>query len=183
MSAVCLPFSIGQMEIRQGGEDDIPLILGMLDGAVAWLAARGRTGQWGTQPWSARPKAVARVGEIVRSGTPWLAEIDGEPAGTITLTPEPTPYVAPADEPEVYVHLLVTDRRFAGRGVGAALLAHAVAETRRQGIGLLRVDCYAGDDGRLVEYYRGQGFEPTEPFSVDGWPGQLLAQRVRAAPA
>jgi GNAT superfamily N-acetyltransferase len=168
------------MKIRQGGPGDVPLVLGMLDGAVAWLAARGRTGQWGKEPWSARPKAVARVGEIVASGTLWLAEIDGEPAGTLTLTPGPGPYLEPADEPEVYVHLLVTDRRFAGRDVGAALLAHAVAETRRQGIGLLRVDCYAGDDGRLVAYYRSQGFTPTETFTVGDWPGQVLARRVPA---
>ncbi|MFE6819697.1 hypothetical protein ACFVBQ_34700, partial [Streptomyces sp. NPDC057675] len=26
------------------------------------------------------------VGEIVAEGTPWVAEIDGEPAGTMTLT-------------------------------------------------------------------------------------------------
>ncbi|MEO3750655.1 GNAT family N-acetyltransferase [Streptomyces sp. B6B3] len=166
------------MEIRKGGEGDLPVILGMLDGAVDWLVARGRTGQWGTEPWSARPRAVERVGEIVRSGTPWLAEIDGQPVGTITLSPEHSPYVAPPPEPEVYVHLLVTDRRHAGRGIGAALLAHAVAEARREGVGLLRVDCYAGDDGRLVEFYRGQGFEPTERFTVGDWPGQLLAQRV-----
>ncbi|WP_326597442.1 GNAT family N-acetyltransferase [Streptomyces sp. NBC_01803] len=166
------------MKIRQGGGDDIPLILGMLDGAVEWLVSRGRAGQWGTEPWSTRPKAVERVREIVASGTPWLAEIAGEPAGTLTLTPGPGTYLAPAGEPEVYVHLLVTDRRFAGRGVGAALLAHAVEETRRQGIGLLRVDCYAGDDGRLVAYYRAQGFSPTERFTVGDWPGQILARRV-----
>lgn len=86
----------------------------------------------------------------------------------------------PADEPEVFIHLLVTDRRHAGRGVGAALLAHAVTETRRLGIGLLRVDCYAGSDGRLVDYYRRNGFEPVQPFTVGDWPGQLLAQRVQA---
>ncbi|MDT0441907.1 GNAT family N-acetyltransferase [Streptomyces johnsoniae] len=170
------------MKIRQGGLDDLPVILGMLDGAVAWLAGRGRTGQWGSEPWSARPRAVERVREIVASGAPWIAEIDGEPAGSLTLTPGPGPYIAPVDEPEVYVHLLVTDRRFAGRGVGAALLAHAVAETRRQGVDLLRVDCYAGDDGRLVAYYRDQGFTPTERFSVGDWPGQLLARRMSAEP-
>ncbi|GAB2911248.1 GNAT family N-acetyltransferase [Streptomyces mayteni] len=166
------------IDIRAGGPADVPLILAMLDGAVEWLVARGRTGQWGTEPWSARPKAVDRVGEIVESGTPWIAEIDGVPAGTVTLTPEPPTYVDPVEEPEVYVHLLVTDRRFAGRGVGAALLAHSVAEARRQDIDLLRVDCYAGDDGRLVAYYRGQGFLPVRPFTVGEWPGQLLAQRV-----
>jgi GNAT superfamily N-acetyltransferase len=166
------------MEIRQGDERDIPAILGLLDRAVEWLVSRGRDGQWGTQPWSARPEAVARVGEIVRDGTPWLAEVGGETAGAMTLTPHPTPYVPAAAEPEVYVHLLVTDRRHAGHGIGGALLSHAVAEARRQGIGLLRVDCYAGGDGRLVEFYRGQGFEPVERFTVGDWPGQLLAQRV-----
>ncbi|MFD7509392.1 GNAT family N-acetyltransferase [Streptomyces sp. NPDC059853] len=167
------------MRIRSGGSDDVPLILGMLDGAVEWLVARGRTGQWGTEPWSARPKAVARVGEIVAGGEPWIAEIDGEPAGTLTLTPHPAPYVAAVDEPEVYVHLLVTDRRFAGRGVGAALLEHARAEARRKDISLVRVDCYAGDDGRLEAYYRSQGFALVEHFTANGdWPGALLAQRV-----
>lgn len=166
------------MKIRQGGLADVPAILDMLDGAVAWLAAQGRTGQWGTEPWSTRPEAVRRVRDIVASGTPWVAEVDGKPAGTLTLSAHPAPYVAPADEPERYVHLLVTDRAFRGLGVGSALLAHAVAETRREGVGLLRVDCYAGDDQRLVAYYRSQGFTPTETFTVGEWPGQVLAQRV-----
>lgn len=97
-----------------------------------WLNGKGITDQWGTRPWSASTKSVARVEELVAEGTPWIAEIDGVPAGTLTLTPLPPPYVAPADEPEVYVHILATDERFHGHGVGAALLAHAVDETRRQ---------------------------------------------------
>jgi GNAT superfamily N-acetyltransferase len=165
--------------IRKGGPQDVPVILAMLDGAVEWLVSRGSTQQWGTEPWSARPKAVAQVGEIVRSGTPWLAELDGRPVGTLTLTPHPGSYIEPADEPEVYVHLLVTDRRYKGRGIGAALLAHAVEETRRQGVELLRVDCYAGSGGALVDFYRRNGFTPTETFTVGEWPGQVLARRVR----
>jgi GNAT superfamily N-acetyltransferase len=171
-----------RLEIRKGGEDDVPAILGMLDRAVAWLVAQGHTGQWGTEPWSARPQAVARVHDYVRTRAPWLAEVGGEPAGTLVLSPRPAHNVAPADEPEVYVQLLVSDRRFAGRGVGAALLAHAVAEARRQGVGLLRVDCYAGNGGRLIDYYRRQGFTPTERFAVETergtWHGQVLAMRV-----
>lgn len=166
------------MKIRPGGPEDLPLVLGMLDDAVRWLVARGHTGQWGTEPWSTRPKARARVEGYLAEGAPWVAEIDGEPAGTLTLTTGPGPEVAPAGEPERYVHLLVTDRRFAGRGVGAALLAHAAEETRRAGVDLLRVDCYAGNEGRLVAYYVGQGFTPTEPFSVGDWQGQVLARRV-----
>jgi hypothetical protein len=50
------------LRIRPGGADDIPAVIGLFDRAVEWLVARGRTGQWGTKPWSAHPKAVASNG-------------------------------------------------------------------------------------------------------------------------
>ncbi|MEV4946349.1 GNAT family N-acetyltransferase [Streptomyces sp. NPDC053755] len=167
-----------EIRIRKGGADDVPAILAMLDSAVAWLNGKGITDQWGTEPWSARPKAVRQVEETVLEGSPWIAEIDGVPAGTLTLTPHPGPHVARVEEPELYVRLLTIDGRFHGRGVGAALLAHAAEETRRQGLSLLRVDCFAGSEGRLVAYYESQGFTPTEPFTVGEWRGQVLERRV-----
>ncbi|MEV7190879.1 GNAT family N-acetyltransferase [Streptomyces sp. NPDC093510] len=174
------------MQIRPGGADDVPAVLALFDGAVEWLVSQGRTGQWGTTPWSENPKAVALVEKYLTTGEPWIAEIDGEVVGTVTLTDGPGGDIIPeADEPERYIHLLVADhRRFPGRGVGRALLAHAAEETRRQGVSLLRVDCYAGDDGKLVAYYESNGFERTTPFTADNretgdaWPGQVLARRV-----
>lgn len=165
--------------VRPGSVDDLAVTLGMFDSAVAWLVANGRSGQWGTHPWSSRPDAVAKVGDMMRLGRPWIAEVDGEPAGTLTLSQTPlTDYIEAADEPEVYIHLLVIDRRFSGLGVGSALLAHACDEARRLGVGLVRVDCYAGSEGRLVDYYRRNGFEPVKTFTVGEWPGQLLARRL-----
>ncbi|CAL9450786.1 hypothetical protein SUDANB121_02452 [Nocardiopsis dassonvillei] len=166
------------MKLRPGGPDDLSTVLGMLDSAVEWLVSNNRTGQWGTEPWSSRPKAVARIEKMLAEGEPWIAEVDGEPAGTLVLDTAPGPEVPPADEPEVYVRLLVTDRRFAGRGVGSTLLEHAAEETRRRNVDLLRVDCFAGSGGRLVAYYTGQGFTPTETFTVGDWHGQVLAMRV-----
>ncbi len=168
------------ISIRDGGPDDVPAILGMLDSSVAWLVAQGRTGQWGSTPWSENPKGVAVVERYVAEGSPYIVEVDGVAAGTLTLTDSPGPYIDAVDEPERYVHLLASDRRFKGHGVGGALLAHAVEETRRAGISLLRVDCYAGDDRKLVAYYESNGFTATEAFVVgeDRWPGQVLARRV-----
>ncbi|MFE9750498.1 GNAT family N-acetyltransferase [Saccharothrix saharensis] len=171
------------MEIRRGDLDDLPAIMAMLDGAVAWLDASGRTGQWGSEPFSDQPGRVEGIAEKISAGTAWIAEVDGVPAGAMTLAPRPPRYVEPAAEPEVYVTLLVTARSHAGRGVGSALLAHAREETRRAGVELLRVDCYAGSGGALVDYYRRNGFEPTEPFTVGSWPGQVLARRIPASPA
>ncbi|MEU3688114.1 GNAT family N-acetyltransferase [Streptomyces narbonensis] len=166
------------MKIRKGGVDDLPAIISVLDSAVVWLNGKGITAQWGTEPYSARPAAVRQVGDTVAEGDLWIAEIDGVPAGTMTLTPHPGRHVPPADEPEVYVRMLATDVRFHGHGVGAALLAHAAEETRRQGVSLLRVDCFAGSEGRLVAYYEGQGFTRTDPFAVGEWQGQVLERRV-----
>lgn len=92
------------------------------------------------------------------------------------------PYVPAVDEPELYVRLLVTDRSLAGHGIGSTLLDHARELARAAGVGLLRVDCFAGGDGALVRYYERQGFTRTEAFAVpvngSEWPGQVLAQRL-----
>ncbi|MFD5699707.1 GNAT family N-acetyltransferase [Streptomyces lasiicapitis] len=168
------------LTIRPGGPADIPHFLRILDGAVEGLVAQGRTKQWGTEPLSRNPKVVEAIEKYVADGSPWLAEVGGEPAGMLMLTDGPGSYIPPVDEPEQYVHYLATDHRFAGLGVGSALLTHAAAETRRQGIHLLRVDCYAGNEGALVAYYESNGFVRTETFTVkDGtWPGQILEMRL-----
>ncbi|WP_225801108.1 GNAT family N-acetyltransferase [Streptomyces sp. NK15101] len=165
------------MKIRKGGAEDLPAMLAILDSAVVWLNGRGITAQWGTEPFSTRPRAVEQVARTMSEGDPWIAEIDGVPAGTMTLTPHPGQYVEPAGEPEVYVRLLATDADFHGHGVGAALLAHAAEETRRRRVSLLRVDCFAGSEGRLIEYYEKQGFTRTTAFAVGDWPGQVLERR------
>lgn len=169
------------MEIRSGGPDDVPVIMAMLDGAVAWLASNGRTGQWGAEPWSRDPRRVERITGIARDDEILVAEADGRPAGVMAVAPAPPSYVGAADEPELYITLLVTDRAFAGHGVGAALIGEARRLARARGAGLLRVDCYGGGDGRLVEYYRRQGFATVAEFKVGDWPGQVLSQRVDAA--
>ncbi|MBB5953590.1 GNAT superfamily N-acetyltransferase [Saccharothrix tamanrassetensis] len=166
------------VEIRRGGPADLPAVMAMLDGAVAWLEASGRTGQWGSRPWSADPERAGKIADRVRDDTVWIAEVDGEPAGTLIHSPAAPDYVPPAGEPELYVRLLVTSRAFTGRGVGGALLDHARAQARALGVELVRVDCYAGGDGRLVRYYRRNGFTPVGTFEVGEWPGQLLSDRV-----
>ena len=166
------------MRIRAGDHRDSGILLDLLDEAVAWLARQGRTGQWGTRPWSQRPEAAARIRGMAEREEPWIAEADGVPAGGLVLSGQPPAYVAPAGEPEVYVQLLVTSRAHAGQGIGRALLDHARDRARARGVGLLRVDCYRGGDGRLVDYYTRAGFTPTEAFEHNGWPGQVLAQRL-----
>ncbi|MEU9344605.1 GNAT family N-acetyltransferase [Streptomyces sp. NPDC048278] len=171
-----------QITIREGGPDDIPVILGMLDSSVEWLVGLGRTEQWGAAPLSAHEKTVESVARYMDEGVTYLAEADGVPAATLTLTDAPGAYLAhlpPPGEPERYIHWLASDRRFKGHGIGSALLAHAAEETRQAGVGLLRVDCYAGADGKLVRYYESNGFIRTDAYTATrDWPGQVLARRL-----
>jgi GNAT superfamily N-acetyltransferase len=168
------------IRIRPGNLADAPAVLDMLDSAVVWMNDRGNTEQWGTTPYSQKPGGVARVERYLTENAPHIAELDGTPVGALVLDSGPSPQmpIAPVAEPERYVRLLVSDRRHAGRGIGATLLAHAAEETRRAGVGLLRVDCWAGGGGELVAFYERNGFTPTDRFRSEAWPGQVLARRV-----
>ncbi|MEU4511813.1 GNAT family N-acetyltransferase [Nonomuraea wenchangensis] len=164
------------MRIRPGTPDDVPAVLAMFDSAVAWLTARGRTGQWGDQPFTGNPRRTEQVTRWAHGGGMRIAERDGRPAGCIVLG-DAHDYVTPAPEPELYVQALVIDRGHAGHDVGRTLLDHAAQQARERGLNLLRVDCYAGDDGRLVAYYESCGFTRQAPFTVGEWPGMLLHRR------
>ncbi|MER6073701.1 GNAT family N-acetyltransferase [Streptomyces sp. NPDC001817] len=170
--------------IREGGPEDIPVMLAMLDSSVEWLVSQGRTGQWGAEPLSENPRVAESVAGYMDKGRTYIAEVDGVPAATLTLSDGPGDYLShlpPPGEPERYIHWLASDRRFKGHGAGAALLAHAAEVTRRAGISLLRVDCYAGDDRKLVAFYEANGFVPTQTYTAgeqNDWPGQVLARRL-----
>ena len=162
--------------IRVGSVADFDAVVALMDGAVAWLVAQGRTGQWGDQPWSASPDRVARLRGMVEGSELLLLEQDGAVVAALAHGPTAHDYAPPVDEPEDYVLLLVSDP--AVRGAGRRLLDESWVRVRAAGVRLQRVDCYAGDDGRLVRWYESAGFTRTEPFEVKGWPGQMLERRV-----
>ena len=165
------------MRLRKGGEQDGDRLLAMFDDAVAWLAGRGLAGQWGGRRWSERDRTMSLVRELAGEDGFWIAEADGEPAGALVLTRQPPGHVPPLDPGRLYVSLLLTARKFTGRGVGAVLLDHARSQARRQGLTGLQLDCWAGGDRRLVDYYIRAGFTPTSAYDVNGRPEQRLEQR------
>ncbi|NYH51127.1 MULTISPECIES: GNAT family N-acetyltransferase [Nocardiopsis] len=165
------------MRLRQGGPADLPAVLETFDSTVAWLAAHGRSGQWGDQPWSRDPARIALVEELVTEGL-WVAEIGDEAAGFLTITEQAPDYAPPVAERELYVRLLLVSRAHAGKNVGGTLLALARRQAHVRGIGLLRVDCWAGGDGALVRYYERQGFTPVERVPSGDKEVQVFRQRV-----
>jgi ribosomal protein S18 acetylase RimI-like enzyme len=169
-----------QPVVRTGDSADTAAVLALFDRAVVWLVARGRTGQWGSAPFSTDRRRVAEADGWAAGGGLRIAEVDGAVAGALVLGEAP-PYVHPAREPELYLQAFVTDRALSGHGVGRALLDRAAAEAVERGTPLLRVDCWAGGDGALVRYYERAGFTRTERFTVGEWQGQILIRRCDRA--
>jgi GNAT superfamily N-acetyltransferase len=164
------------LSIRQGSAPDAEIVLALFDEAVEWLVARGQTGQWGTEPFSAVDRRVSAVKDWSAGGGLRIAELEGEPVGALVLGPR-WEWVEPVERPELYVMALVTSRRFAGRDVGGALVRRAVEEARDGGAELLRVDCWAGAPA-LVAWYERQGFVRSGTFEVTGWQGQVLSMEL-----
>src|SRR5215468_5410217 len=124
------------MSIRRAGRDDVPAVLALLDGATEWLVAHGRTDQWGTEPHSTSPRRVEQITGFADDGELWVAETGERIVGALAVG-DAMAYVPPATEPELYVRLLVTDRRSAGQNIGGLLLDHARELARQAGVGLL----------------------------------------------
>jgi len=162
----------GSLNIRHGSVADTQLLLDLFDEAVAWLVERGQPDQWGERPWSSRPETLAFVDKLVGSGGLRIAELDGEPVGALVVGERPG-HVPPVDLPELYVNLLLTSRRHAGKQLGARLVDVAIDEARAADRAVLRVDCWAGAP-TLIAWYQRQGFTPAGTFELNGWKGQIF---------
>jgi GNAT superfamily N-acetyltransferase len=167
-----LGFVPDPVAIREGQLADAPLLLRLFDEAVDWLVVRGQPGQWGGEPFSRRPAAIARVQDLAGGGGLRVAELDGQPVGALVVGSAPG-YAPPIDSSELYILLLLTSRLHVGRKFGSELVQVAIDEARAASRELVRVDCWAGAPG-LIAWYQRQGFTPTDSFEVKRWRGQIL---------
>lgn len=73
------------VQIRDGSEGDLHAALSLLDDAVRWLVARGRTGQWGEKPFSEVEARVAQIRSMLADRTARIAVSDGRVVGFCVL--------------------------------------------------------------------------------------------------
>ncbi|MGW4246325.1 GNAT family N-acetyltransferase [Nocardia sp. NPDC004722] len=126
---------------------------------TSWLAARG-SDQW-TRTGRGLPieTFVRSVATAVRNGETWIAELNGEPAATITVNDRADENLwSPGELADaVIVHYMIVDLRFAGLRLGESLLAHAACLARQKHRTWVRLDAWTTNEA-LHAYYRRAGF-------------------------
>lgn len=146
--------------LRQATIGDLGTICRLRVQRTAWLTARG-SDQW-TVAGRGLPIEIfaSSVGRALDSGETWIAEVDDEPAGTITVNHRADPGLWSAWElaDALIVHFMIVDLRFAGQRVGHRLLAHAATLARQQQRPWVRLDAWTTNYD-LHDYYRRAGFE------------------------
>jgi len=120
--------------IRQAGRSDVPLVTDILKEAAAWLRQSGKP-MW-------RDEEITEEGITGNIGLYFLAEVDGEPAGTVRFQVEDRLFWPDVPEGEsAFIHRLAVRRRFAGTGLSTGMLSWAVDRAGLLGKKYLRLDC------------------------------------------
>jgi GNAT superfamily N-acetyltransferase len=172
--------SASPLALSQADDTDTPTILGLIQEAADWLRTKN-TDQW-ARPWPDQEGLERRIRAAILQGTSWICWDDTTPAATITADPREDPYWSEAHpaEPAIYVHRLVVSRKYAGQGLGAALLDWAGGTARRKhGASWIRLSAWTTND-RLHSYYRRQGFSLVGFHPDAGYPSAARFQKSTA---
>lgn len=172
------PAPAATTRFRRATPDDAAAILRLFDDAIAWFVRIGNTGQWGSAALTGQAQWEARAAEWCAAPDSWVAEHAQVGVSGALVIGDAVPYVPAATEPELYVRTLIGSRDPRARGTGRQLLRLAEERALAAGVGLLRVDCYAGGSGDLIAFYESCGFERVGTFAVGDWPGQVLQRRL-----
>ncbi|WP_328390933.1 GNAT family N-acetyltransferase [Nocardia sp. NBC_00416] len=147
------------VQIRPAACHDLDLICRLRLQRSSWLAARG-SDQWSTAASGLSIDYFAcAVRRAVSDWETWIAEVNGEPAGTITINDRADRELWTMAElaDSLIVHYLIVDLRYAGHSVGQHLLAHAAALARAHGRHWVRLDAWT-TNYELHAYYQRAGF-------------------------
>ncbi|GAA1246886.1 hypothetical protein GCM10009665_42320 [Kitasatospora nipponensis] len=171
------------MDVAEGDPGDVLDFLAMFHDHSSWLVPVQRVDLLETLEWEEPPPIVKQARRHIRDGqTRICRDMLTRITGGSVLTDEAPEFAPTVEEPELYLHFLVTRVRFR-QFTMAALVADARAQATRRGARLLRTHCWAGEDGRIVQEYEKLGFTATlefEELRSDGsfWPGRILQTRV-----
>jgi GNAT superfamily N-acetyltransferase len=170
------------MRIAKAALEHLDVILSLIEDARTWLQGKD-TNQWAV-PWPDRPTRDARVLRGLENGKTWIVWDGDAPAATVTMATGANSEVwskpgclCDLSERAVYVHRLITARRYAYCGLGSQLIDWAgLRASLEYGARWIRIDVWTSNLA-LHDYYRKRGFEPCGFCQDPEYPSGALFQK------
>ena len=148
------------MNVRAASQEDLDDVLSILSEAARRPVAAA-LGQWPD------PFPGERALPALERGDTYLALLDGQVVGTLTLQWDDLAYWGEQPPVAGYLHRLAVRSSHAGRGLGGELLTWAEREIAARARTLLRLACMTDNSG-LRHYYEGAGFRHRGDVVVRG---------------
>ncbi|WP_421378472.1 GNAT family N-acetyltransferase [Bacillus salacetis] len=145
--------------LKKAGDGDMDKVISLLVDAARWLKTKGTT-QWDYYITDLEGNLDEIIESITKRST-YLLQEDAKAVATFTLEEDPNEWdmdVWGEDASQndcVYLHRLVVNREYAGRGIGDALMEWAKEDVSRRGKKYIRFDCLNNNEG-LNHYYQRQ---------------------------
>jgi hypothetical protein len=175
------------MLIEQAKTKHLDTVVDLVDEARTWLRDYKETDQW-AEPWPTRKERDARILKGLQNGKTWIVWDGNTAAATVTIATAYNPAVW--SEPEctcdlteraVYVHRLITARKYAGCGLGEEPTDWAGLRGRRKNRARwIRIDVWSSNTA-LHEYYTKRGFHPCGACIDPAYPSGALFQKSVSA--
>lgn len=160
--------------LQEAGTQDAAELLALREAAAAWLTRRG------IRQWEPGEVGIDEVHRQVASGE-WHVRREGRQIiAALRLAWQDEAIWGPQPPVAAYIHGLVIERRYAGAGLGSALLGWAAQQATSRDRPLLRLDCVE-DNPSLLNYYERHGFRVVGRRDVDArwYPVVLLERDLR----
>lgn len=174
--------SAAPMRIARATAAHLDSVLGLIEDARSWLWTKD-TDQW-EKPWPNPSARDARVLKGLQNGKTWIVWDEDKPAATVTIATAHNPAVwskpectCDLAERAVFVHRLITSRKYAGCGLGAELIDWVGLRGRHKNRARwIRIDVWSSNTG-LHDYYMSKGFEPCGKCADPDYPSGALFQK------
>ena len=143
---------LGDLVVTRATVDQASLVLALRDDLARWMLERG------IEQWRPGDLPLEWVGHCVTEGWVYLVSDGEELVGSVTIVWQDPLVWGERRESAGYVHMLMVNRGFAGRGIGRAVLEWAEGFILESGRDLARLDCARGNRA-LRGYYERAGYE------------------------
>jgi len=153
-----------------------------LEDAARWVASLGYPAWDAGSFLDPNGRGRAQLTAALGSGGLYLARLEGEPAATVSVFDVDERFWPGAPADALYVQKLAVLRRFAGRGLGRAILEWADHRAAEAGKAYLRLDCPRDDPG-VRAYYERAGYVHRGDLSAGGFEASLYERAAGASPS